>query len=126
MAKEGRVPGNTSIVLRFGWETDTSEQVADFLSSVELVVSLDGELVPDTGEYWSEIEESGARDQNGEANYQTFWLYPVVVLTPGTHRVDAELRFQRPVTDGFDSDGDGVPDEYSGTLPFSLPIVVGE
>jgi hypothetical protein len=126
LAREGRVPGNTPIVLRFGWETDTSEQVADFLSSAELVVRLDGEPVPDTGEYWSEIEESGDRDQNGDANYQTMWLYPVGVLTPGTHRVEAELRFQRPVTDGFDSDGDGAPEQYSGIMPFSLPIVVGE
>jgi hypothetical protein len=126
MAKEGRVPGDTPIVLRFGWETDTREQVADFLSSVELVVSLDGELVPDAGEYWSEIEESGDRDQNGEANYQTFWLFPVGVLTSGTHQVESELRFQRPVTDGFDSDGDGVPDEYSEPIRFSLQIVVGE
>jgi len=126
LAGERRVPGDTPIVLRFGWETDTSEQVADFLSSAELVVSLDGELVPDAGEYWSEIKESGDRDQNGEANYQTVWSYPVGVLTPGTHRVESELRFQRPVTDGFDSDGDGVPDEYSEPIRFSLQIVVGE
>ena len=126
LAREGRVAANTPVVLRFGWETDTSEQVADFLSSAELVVRLDGGLVPDAGEYWSEIKESADRDQNGDANYQTVWLHPVGVLTPGTHHVEAELRFQRPVTDGFDSNADGAPDEYSGTMPFSLPIVVGE
>jgi hypothetical protein len=126
LAGESWVPGNTPIVLRFGWETDTREQIADFLSSVELVVSLDGELVPDAGQYWSEIEESGDRDQNGDANYRTMWLYPLGVLTPGTHQVESELRFQRPVTDGFDANGDGVPEEYSGTMPFSLQIVVGE
>jgi len=126
MAKEGRVPGNTPIVLRFGWETDTSEQVADFLSSAELVVRLDGGLLPDSGQYWSDVEETENRDPNGEANYQTFWRYPLGVLTAGTHQVEAELRFQRPVTDGFDSDGDGVPDEYSEPIRFSLQIVVGE
>jgi len=126
LAGEGRVPGNTPVVLRFGWETDTREQVTDFLNSVEWVVNLDGELLPDAGEYWSEIKESGARDQNGEANYQTFWRYPVGVLSPGTHQVEAELGFQRPVTDGFDADGDGAPEEYSETMPFSLQIVVGE
>ena len=126
LAREGRVAANTPIVLRFGWETDTSEQVADFLSSAELVVRLDGRLLPDGGQYWSDIEETGNRDPNGEANYQTFWRYPVGVLSPGTHQVEAELRFQRPVTDGFDSDGDGAPEEYSGTMSFSLPIVVGE
>jgi len=126
MANDGRVPGNTPVVLRFGWEADTAEQVADFLSSAELVVRLDGRLLPDGGQYWSDVEETGNRDPNGEANYQTFWRYPVGVLTPGTHQVEAELRFQRPVTDGFDSDGDGAPEEYSETIPFSLPVVVGE
>jgi len=126
LAREGQVAANTPIVLRFGWETDTAEQVADFLSSAELVVTVDGEVVADTAQYWSEIEESGDRDQNGEANYETMWLYPLGVLSSGTHQVEAELRFQQPVTDGFDSDGDGVPEEYSETIPFSLPIVVGE
>jgi hypothetical protein len=36
------------------------------------------------------------------------------------------MRLQWPVTDGFDSDADGVPDEFSGTEGFSLQIVVGE
>jgi hypothetical protein len=35
LAREGRVAGNTPVVLRFAWETDTAEQVADFLSSAE-------------------------------------------------------------------------------------------
>jgi hypothetical protein len=126
LAREGRVAGSTPVILRFGWETDTSDQATDFLNSAELVVRLDGEPVPDTGRYWSQIEESGDRDENGEANYETVWLYPAGVLAPGTHQVEAELRFQRPVTDGFDSDGDDVPDEYSGTMPFSLQIMVGE
>jgi hypothetical protein len=126
MAREGRVAANTPVVLRFGWEADTSEQVAAFLDSADLVVSLDGVPVPDTAQYWSDVEETENRDPSGEPNYQTFWRYPVGVLTPGTHQVEAELRFQRPVTDGFDSDGDGAPEEYSETMPFSLPIVVAQ
>jgi len=126
MAEGHRVPSNTPIVLRFGWVTDTHEQVADFLDSVELVVSVDGELVDDTGKYWGEIEELGDRDQDGDTDYQALWLYPVGVLTLGTHRVESEMRLQRPVVDGFDSDGNGVPDEFSGTTGFSLQIVVGE
>lgn len=126
MAREGRVAANTPVVLRFGWEADTAEQVADFLDSVELAVRLDGEVLPDSGQYWSEVEETENLDANGQPNYQTFWRCPLGVLTPGTHQVEAELRFERPVTDGFDSDGDGAPEEYSATMPFSLPIVVGE
>jgi len=126
LAEEKWVPANTPVVLRFGWVTDTPEQVADFLDSVELVVSLDGELVSDTAKYWGEIEEHGDPDKDGDTDYQVLWLYPVGVPTPGTYRVESEMRLQWPVVDGFDSDGDGVPDEFSGTSGFSLQIVVGE
>jgi len=120
------VAANTPIVLRLGWATDTAEQVADFLGSVELAVTLDGQLLENTGDYWSEVEEDGDSDEDGDTDYRTLWLYPVGVLGPGTHQVESEMRLQRPVTDGGDSDGDGVADEYSGTFDFSLQIVVGQ
>ena len=126
MAQEERVAANTPIFLRLGWITDTPEQVADFLRSLELVVSLDGEVLRDTGNYWSEIEGYGDADQDGDTDYLTQWLYPVGVLAPGTHRVEGEIRLQWPVADGSDSDGDGLLDEFSGPWNFSLQIVVGE
>ena len=126
MAREETVAANTPVVLRFGWATDTPEQVADFLGSVELVVTLDGQLLRNTGDSWSEIEEDRDSDEDGDMDYHTLWLYPVGVLSPGTHLVESEMRLQWPVTDGFDSDGDGVADEYSGTSDLSLQIVVGQ
>lgn len=120
------VAANTPIVLKLGWATDTPEQIADFLGSVELVVTLDGQPLQNTGDYWSEAEEAGDADEDGDTDYRTLWLYPVGVLSPGTHTVESEMRLQRPVTDGGDSDGDGVADEYSGTFNFSLQIVVGQ
>ena len=126
MAQEERVAANTPIVLRFGWGTDTSEQAADFLRSVELVVTLDGDVLRDTRNYWSEIEGDEDLDQDGDTDYRTLWLYPVGVLAPGTHRVESEMRLQWPVTDGSDSDGDGILDEFSGPWHFSAQIVVGE
>jgi predicted amidohydrolase YtcJ len=125
-ARETWVSANTPVVLRLGWVTDAPQQVADFLGSVQLVVTLDGELLRDTGNYWSEIEEDGDSDGDGDMDYQTLWRYPVGVLSPGTHRVESEMRLQWPVTDGFDSNGDGVADVFSGTLEFSLQIVVGD
>ena len=126
LAQEEWVAANTPIVLRFGWATDTPEQVADFLGSVELVVTLDGQLLRNTGDSWSEIEEDRDSDEDGDMDYHTLWLYPVGVLSPGTHLVESEMRLQWPVTDGFDSDGDGVADEYAGTSDLSLQIVVGQ
>ena len=126
MAREETVAANTPVVLRFGWATDTPEQAADFLSSAELVVTLDGQPLESTGDYWGEIEEDRESDEDGDVDYRTLWLYPVGVLSPGTHLVESEMRLQWPVTDGFDSDGDGVADEYSGTSDLSLQIVFGQ
>jgi hypothetical protein len=53
------------------------------------------------------------------------WLYPVGVLTPGTHLVDSRGTLLRTVTDGFDYDGNSLPDEYSGIVwQTSLRIVI--
>jgi hypothetical protein len=123
-AQEESVAANTPVVLRIGWITDAVEQIADFLGSVELAVTLDGQPLRNTGDHWSEIEEAGDADEDGDMDYLTMWRYPVGVLNPGTHRVESEMRFQRPVTDGCDADGDGVADEYSGTFDWSLQIVV--
>jgi hypothetical protein len=120
------VAANTPIVLRIGWATDTAEQVADFLRAVELAVTLDGQPLESTGDYWSEIEEAGDADGDGDTDYVAVWRYPVGVLSPGTHGVEAEMHLGFPVIDGSDSDGDGVADEYSGTFDFSVQIVVEE
>jgi hypothetical protein len=123
-AQEESVAANTPVVLGVGWIADAVEQIADFLESVELVVTLDGQPLRNTGGHWSEIEEAGDADEDGDVDYLTLWRYPIGVLSPGTHRVESEMRLQRPVTDGCDSDGDGVADEYSGTFDWSLQIVV--
>jgi len=123
-AQEESVAANTPVVLGVGWVTDAVEQIADFLGSVELVVTLDGQPLRNTGGHWSEIREAGDADEDGDTDYLTLWRYPIGVLSPGTHRVESEMRLQRPVTDGCDSDGDGVADEYSGTFDWSLQIVV--
>jgi hypothetical protein len=123
-AQEESVAADTPVVLGVGWIADAVEQIADFLGSVELVVTLDGQPLQNTGDHWSETEEAGDADEDGDMDYLTLWRYPVGVLSPGTHRVESKMRLQRPVTDGCDSDGDGVADEYSGTFDWSLQIVV--
>ena len=123
-AGEKQVPANTPVVLSIAWVADTSEQVADWLASVDLVVTLDGEPLPDTDDYWSEIEEVEDLDEDGDAEYVSRWRYPVDVLSPGTHSVETEYRLQWPVTDGFDDDGDGALDEYYEPWGYSLQIIV--
>jgi len=125
-AGEERVPANTPVVLSIAWVADTSEQVTDWLASVDLVVTLDGEPLPDTDDYWGEIEKAEDYDEDGDVEYASRWRYPVGILSPGTHSVETEYRLQWPVTDGFDDDGDGALDEYYEPWGYPLQITVEE
>lgn len=77
-------------------------------------------------DHWGEIEEYGDYDEDGDPEYMSNWRYPVGVLNSGEHQVEAEFQLQWPITDGFDLDEDGVPDEYSGSREYFLQITVGE
>lgn len=64
--EEEWVPADTPILLRLGWATDTPEQVVDFLASVELKVSLDGEPLADPAGHWGQVEEFVDWDEDGD------------------------------------------------------------
>lgn len=121
------VPLDTPIVLTIAWVADTLELMADYLAALDLTVILDGEPLPGVMNHWSEIEEYGDVDEDGDTDYESRWRYPVGVLSAGEHQVESEFRLQWPITDGFDLDDDGVPDEYSGVARgYFVQIVIGE
>jgi predicted amidohydrolase YtcJ len=124
---EERVPANTPVELTVGWLCDTREQVADFIAAAAFTVILDGQTLPDETGYWQAIEEAGDSDQDGDVDYLSRWIHPVGALSLGTHQVETHATLQWTVTDGFDSDGDGLLDEYSGSLwQSSLQVIVEE
>jgi hypothetical protein len=123
--KESRVQAGTPIQLTIGWATDTEEQVADFLEVVSLSGTLDGNPLSDLDDHWGEIEPF--ESNYGGQDYLSNWLYPLGVLDPGTHVVEISISVNQPVTDGFDSNEDGQPDEFSGeVLNYTLTIIVEE
>jgi hypothetical protein len=123
--EEQPVADGTPVVLYSGWITDAPEQQEDFLASLNMVLSVDGEPLPAPMAFWGEIEEYGDADEDGDMDFLVNWRYPLDTLSRGTHRVVVEWSYQRPITDGFDSDGDGVQDEFNEPREFSLEIVVG-
>jgi uncharacterized membrane protein len=126
MADEERVPANTPIILVAGWTADAPELVAEYLNCVDMVVILDGEPLPNPMDYWGEIEEAGDYNEDGDLDYVAHWRYPVGVLRPGAHWAEAEFSLRCPVTDGFDHDGDGNPDEFHEPYMLSVQIIVEE
>jgi predicted amidohydrolase YtcJ len=101
LEKEFSVVLDTPLVLTLGWETQTAQQVADFLAAAQLEISLDGEPLKNTSDYWGEIEPSGD-------HYVSQLLYPVSALSPGSHQVDVKLSVTNPVTDGLGNTYSGI------------------
>jgi hypothetical protein len=125
MQGDAWVPTSTPIILTIAWIADTPELVADYLASLDLTITLDSAPLPNVMDHWGEIEEYGDYDEDGDTDYVSRWRYPVGVLSAGEHQVESEFRLQWPVTDGFDLDEDGIPDEYSGSWEYFLQIIVG-
>jgi predicted amidohydrolase YtcJ len=124
---ETRVSVDTPVLLTFSWACDSPEQVEEFLSAITFDIILDGQPLPDATDYWGEVEEAGDLDEDGDMDYKSVWLYPLGVLNPGSHIVDTHAFLQKNITDGFDVDGDDLPDDYSGIIhQVSQQIVVEE
>jgi len=123
-AGEERIPAGAPVQLTSGWVTDTEEQLVDFLVAINVTGTLDGQPLPDLNGYWGKIVPyEGVA--GGQGNYISQWLYPLGVLSPGTHTVEIRGTLNRPVTDGYDSNKDGLLDEYSGEIwRFTIRIEV--
>lgn len=108
-----KVPAGKPVELTLIWETKTADQVADFLTKVQLEIVLDGQVMPNTGDFWGEVTPSGE-------NFSSQWVYPIGILDPGPHQVDVRISVTEPVSDGFGN-------AYRGTiLSNSINIEVEE
>ena len=105
---------------------DSPSLVADYLDALDLVVTLDGDPLADPLAHYGPVEECGDRYGDGDTDYHSACEYEVGVLGPGVHQVEAQFRLLRTVTDGFDRDGDGNLDQFSGDHLNQVRIVVGD
>jgi len=70
-------------------------------------VTIDGVPYSNLEGYWGEVAFS-ADDQG----YKSVWIYRLPPLSPGAHRVEISVSLDRAMTDGYDSNGDGKPDQF--------------
>jgi hypothetical protein len=81
-------------------------------------------------EFWRLIEPIDANSEciSGHAgqSWVGYWWYSIGSFDDvgGTHIVKLEQSFDHPITDGFDSDGDGRPDLYSGSSGLASTEIV--
>jgi len=126
VACEERVSLDDFVVIYWFWAAKTPELVQAFLNSVEFEVAVDGEAVANPEEFMGPVEEyeEGDYDGDGENDYSARWQYPLGELAPGTHTITLTLDFSTTITDGFDINGDGSPDEYgAGAQVFTVRVV---
>jgi len=125
-SEEAWVSSGSPIYLTTQWYADTAGYVEDYIDALELTVTLEGGDLPDVSDYWGGITQCGDFDHDGDVDYVARWRYPVGLLSTGDHSVESYFHLPYTLTDGFDLDGDGLLDEFSGSWQHSLEIHVAD
>jgi hypothetical protein len=112
---EDEVPPDMAPVLRWAWGTTTQEYLDDFFAAGNTsTLFIDGETYTSLEAYWDEGSYYAE-----EGLFKAYWTYPLPALPAGVHRVELTLALDRAVTDGFDGNADGEPDQYGPGETFS-------
>jgi C1A family cysteine protease len=123
--EEACVASGKAVRLTTQWYVDVAAYADDWLDALDLTVEVDGAALSDVADHWGAIEPCGDIDEDGDTDYVTRWANVIGSLADGAHAVDSHFSLAYPVTDGFDFDGDGEPDAFSGSWDASVSLQVG-
>jgi hypothetical protein len=121
---EFEATSDENVVIFWRWRVCSPGQDQAFLRALnQNYHELDGVALftsfEDAQQYWGPIHLFEIREVcvgNRDNVYVTFWEYDLGQLAVGTHYLHSIASLAHRVTDGFDGDGDGRPDSYSGLL----------
>lgn len=113
----------------------TRGQAVSYLTAIHMDWMHDGQPLfaseEEFAEHWWPIfpeDQTGCISGQESQGWTAVWVYSLGYYDElGDHVVSVEMWLDHPVNDGFDSNGDGRPDIYSGTLgEFTTTIHVVE
>jgi hypothetical protein len=94
------VPRGTPVIITWGWEAKTEEQVNAFLDSNLTSITLDGKLLNGT--------RQGEFIKNARSGQpEVVWISDVGVLNVGEHLITYDVKFKKLVEDGSSTYGPG-------------------
>jgi len=101
------IDASAKVVLTQNWWATTPDLVKDFVSASQGTVLIDGKSYTNLERYWRD-PQLDPRDNTYFAN----WSMELPKLAEGKHRIEIQVTLSRAVTDGFDQNKDGKPDQY--------------
>jgi hypothetical protein len=116
-AGQADIQSGEEIYLYINWSTDLESQVRDFLRTVSCIVLLDDTVLPNVDAYWSTPRQRDDLDGDGDADYATYWNYPIGTLSDGHHVAKMHCSHSETIYDGWDY--------YDDSIILQLDIGVG-
>ncbi len=131
------VPAGQEVLVLTGWVACTRGLVRSFLTSIEVELFLDGQQqlsVEEADEIWGPIvdtfpngepvDPTGCIAGNEGQAWVTLWGYSLGAFDDvgAEHPLGMVWTYGHPVNDGFDLDGDGKPDKYTGSMDWSTTL----
>lgn len=95
------------VFVTWTWNASVPELINEFQTMVELDITVDGEPLADSRQYWSEIEVDTEAD-----GVKSNWVFAMPPLSAGSHIFQITVSSKDILTDGHDANGDGRPDTF--------------
>lgn len=111
------VADGQSVIIWWGWKAATEAYRQDYIDSASFTVQIDRQFVDVSSAVQTQSTESDG--------YAVRWRLPPRVFPNGSHQVVFTSTLSQRITDGYDSNQDGVPDTYNdpGTYPYTCEII---
>lgn len=94
------VPPGTPIILTWGWEAKTEEQVDDFIQNNITTITLDGKTIEG-------VQVSGILKNEKSGNPEVVWFAELGVLDIGHYVVTYDVNWSNMIEDGMNTYGPG-------------------